>query len=446
MSRRLVVLMAAATLVLAACSAAPTGKAKQVGGAAAATQRHASTAQAAAAGFSAETLWSANNDWEPSVATAPTGSWVYEQTTRYGTKNCAGMKHCIVFRASSDGGATWGADRVMCATCAGVQAQNDPVLKVGTDGTVYDVWMNDWDVVFAKSADHGATWSTPVNFRTAVGTKFTDKPWLAISPSGQDVYVAFNASDSYIASSHNYGATFAAPVRTNADALYWFAEGGAVAPNGTVYFSESAENQNATGAVKLAALTSTNGGTSWTTTWLDTSQQQPACTAKSCGADFFAAQASVAVDSTGTAMVAYTKNAAAGAPQSLYEVTSTNGTTWSAPVALASGATKVGATDPVAVAGTAAGDFRVAWMDDRNGASAFDVWYGRTTNGGAAWTSPVRLSAATSGAPYKTAAGFAFPYGDYFSMATSAAGTTYAIWGEGPSYVGPGGTWSASGS
>jgi hypothetical protein len=145
-------------------------------------------------------------------------------------------------------------------------------------------------------------------------------------------------------------------------------------------------------------------------------------------------------------MLAYTKNSTAGSPQALYAATSTNGTTWSAPVALASGATRVGAVDPVAAAGPTAGDFRVGWMDDRNGATAFNVWYVRTTNGGAAWTTPLRLSTATSGAPYKTAAGFAFPYGDYFSMAVNPAGTAYAIWGEGPNYVGPGGTWSASGT
>ena len=59
--------------------------------------------------------------------------------------------------------------------------------------------------------------------------------------------MAFNSSDSYVVASHNAGASFSARVKTNSDSLYWFAEGGAVAPNGTVYFSESAENQNATG-------------------------------------------------------------------------------------------------------------------------------------------------------------------------------------------------------
>jgi hypothetical protein len=432
-------------LVVTSCSASHA-KAKQGGKAGRSAGGVVKAAPLAPTGFPTEALWSSANDWEPNVAAAPGSSWVYEQTTRYGAKNCAGMKHCIVFRSSSNGGAAWSKDTVMCSTCSGIQAQNDPVMKVGTDGTIYAVWMNDWDVVFSKSSDHGATWSTPIDFRTITGLKFTDKPWIAISPSGQDVYVAFNSSDSYVAASHNYGASFSAPVKANSDTLYWFAEGGAVAPNGTVYFSESAENQNATGPVKLAVLSSTNGGSSWTTTFVDSSQQQPACTVKTCPADFYGAQASIGVNASGTAMVVYTKNSTSGGPQGIYEATSSDGVNWSARAPLASGATKVGATDPVVTAGPTSGDFRVAWMDDRNGASAFNVWYESTPNAGSTWTTPVRLSNASSGAPYKTAAGFAFTYGDYFSMSVSSTGTSYVIWGEGPNYAGPGGTWSSVGS
>lgn len=74
------------------------------------------------------------------------------------------------------------------------------------------------------------------------------------------------------------------------------------------------------------------------------------------------------------------------------------------------------------------------------------MWYRSTTNSGGTWGLTVRLSNLGSGAPYKTASGFAFPYGDYFSMTVNASGKAYVIWGEGPSYGGPGGTWSAAGS
>ena len=45
------------------------------------------------------------------------------------------------------------------------------------------------------------------------------------------------------------------------------------------------------------------------------------------------------------------------------------------------------------------------------------------------------------GAPYKTAAGYAFPYGDYFGIAVDAESRTHLIWGEAAGYSGSGGVW-----
>ena len=95
-------------------------------------------------------------------------------------------------------------------------------------------------------------------------------------------------------------------------------------------------------------------------------------------------------------------------------------------------------------AGPAAGDFRVVWQDSRN-AGAWNTWYRRTTSGGATWSTQVRLSDVTGGANYKTANGYAFPYGDYMDIAVTASGTNVVIWGEGEDYVGPGGTWFTRG-
>ncbi len=401
---------------------------------------------AAAAGWTSEQVWSTtNNDWEPSVAAAPGSSWIYEATTRYGgPKACNSCpRTAIIVRSSSDGGATWGLDRFVCA-CKGVKAQNDPELAVAANGTVFMAWLNDYNpgVVLAKSTDHGATWSVPVRVSPSTLT-FSDKPILLVSSSGQDVFVAWNASDSYVSTSHDGGATFAS-VKTNTDGLYWFAEGGSIAPNGSVLFAESAENQNATGPIQLSLLRSTNGGTSWTTIAIDTSQEQVPCTARSCIPDFFGAQANVAVDATGKVLVLYTANGVARAPQDLYVRSSAdNGTTFGARQEVAQNAGNAGF--PVIDAGSSAGDFRIAWQDDRNGAGAWNTWYRQTTNGGSTWAPQIRLSDATGGAPYKTASGYGFPYGDYFDLDVTSTGTNVVAWGEGPSYIGPGGTWFARG-
>ena len=455
MHRRFAVTLLCLVAITAACSSTPKDRGSGEKGDADQAVRPARIAAASelgnamaapikrapAPGWQSETLWSAtNNDWEPSVATDPSSSWVYQATTRYGgPKACTGCPDpAIIVRASSDGGATWGADRFICA-CKKTKAQNDPVLAVATTGVVYAVWMNDYNpgVVFAKPSDHGVTWTAPISVK-GNGLSFTDKPWLAISPNGQDVYVAFNSSDSYVVASHNGGTSFSARVKTNSDTLYWFAEGGAVAPNGAVYFSESAENQSATGPVKVAVLKSTNGGTSWTTTFVDTSQQQPPCTVPSCGADFFAPSASLDVDAAGTILLAYSANGVAQVNKTMYVRTSTDGITWSARSDIGQNAGDNGF--PSVEAGPTAGDFRVAWQDSRN-AGAWNTWYRRTTNGGSTWAAQVKLSDATSGAPYKTSNGYTFPYGDYLDIAVNASGTNLVIWAEGPNYVGPGGTW-----
>jgi len=104
------------------------------------------------------------------------------------------------------------------------------------------------------------------------------------------------------------------------------------------------------------------------------------------------------------------------------------------------GSGTAGAAFPAAAAG-GAGDFRLYFMDDRNGAASWSVWFVRSTNGGGTWSTPALLSDATAGASYISAKGFAQPYGDYGQLAVRADGGTIAVWGEGVSYTGPGNTW-----
>lgn len=419
----------------------------------------ASAAGAATAGhrgFSAERLWGPHNDWEPNIAADPSSPWLYQMTTQYGgARVCRPrMSHCILFRSSPDRGRTWHTASVMprrqcppARSCRLAQWQNDPVLAVSSSGVIYAAWMNQWDVTFARSRDHGRTWTGLHDFRRALGASFTDKPWIAISPSGRDMYVAFNRSDSYISASHDYGRTWATPVRTNTDGRYWFAEAGAVAPDGHVYFAESAEHQDAKGDIRLAVLSSANGGTSWRARFLARSQQQPRCPVKDCPNDFYGAQIALAIDSAGTIMAAYAASSAAQAPMRLDEITSADGgRSWTAPHSLGARATVVGADFPKVAAGPRPGDFRAAWEDDGNGAGAWNVWYRATTNGGASWSRAARLSDRGSGAPYKSRAGFRFPYGDYFGITVDRHGTSYLTWSEGMSYAGPGGTWWAHGN
>jgi hypothetical protein len=53
----------------------------------------------------------------------------------------------------------------------------------------------------------------------------------------------------------------------------------------------------------------------------------------------------------------------------------------------------------------------------------------------------VNISDASTGAEYKSAAGFQEFYGDYGEIAITSAGKTTGVWGEGFSWTGPGGAW-----
>jgi BNR repeat-like domain len=397
--------------------------------------------------FNVERIWKRGvDDWEPALATDPSSSRVYQMTTRYG-----GPRACptcpdpaMVIRMSRDHGETWGPDRFVCA-CPGVDGQHDPQVEVAMDGRVYAVWMNDFTpgAVFARSSDHGRTWTEPVELLGAL--RWTDKPILAISKTGRHVYVAFNMSDSYFVASHDFGRTFSSPVKSNRDGLYYFAGGGAVAPGGAVYFSETAYAQNNRGPVNILVIRSTNGGRTWTQTVVDVAEEQPPCTVPGCPRAFFGPQAALAIDRDKVVMVAYNANSSTRAPQRLYVRTSTDGVNWSERIDVGEGHEGANAAFPALAAGQVAGDFRLGWQDDRNGARAWNTWFRRTVDGGARWTETVRLSDRPRGTHYKSADGYRLPYGDYFEIGVDPSGLSHVIWGEGPHYTGPGSNWYTQG-
>lgn len=412
----------------------------------------ATAAAAPKRGFALEQLFSSGNDWEPDVATDPSSSYVYMVTTGLEAKACQQCSQpSIIYRVSPDGGATWGPVGFVCGlecrsnNIAGPW-QFDPVVRVSNDGTVYVVWLDNWNPgpQLSKSSDHGQTWTRPVIAGNS-GSGWADKPWMAISPDGKDVYVAFNHGDPYISVSHDYGQTFTTPLRLtpSTNKLFYYPESGVVAPDGSVYFSMSVETAFGDGPVQLVVVKSTDQGASWTINPVDSSQESPGCSLPSCITDEYQAQIVMDVDSAGTLMVAYMKNTQAGQAKVFYSRTSTDGVLWSAPTLV----NNVGDSNfPVIVHGPSSGDFRVVWQDDRNGPSAWNTYYKRTTNGGRTWSNEVLLSGLGSGAPYKSPDGYQFPYGDYFGIATDRAGTNYVIWGEGTGRSTTGGSWFTSGT
>jgi BNR repeat-like domain len=397
-------------------------------------------------GWRGEHLWRpGTDDWEPAVAGRPGSSSVYMLTTRYGGRPAC--KHscpdpAIRLRASQDGGRHWGRDRYLCR-CRGSRAQYDPQIEMSANGSLYAAWLDGFTpgATFARSDDGGRSWTKPVHVDGRLA--WSDKPIVAVSDDGKDVYIAFNGptnGDAYVAVSHDRGDHFGQPVPVEMNKRYHFAGGGFVAPDGTVAFGQTSYNQESTGSVRVLATTSVDGGRTWRNVQVDRMAKQPDCVSKGCPKDFYGPQAAMAGDSRGRLLILYNGPSRRNGHERVYARTSSDrGRSWSARKRISP--KHVNAAFPAAIGGSA-GDFRVWYMDDRRGSNdRWNVWFRRSTDGGRDWSKSVRISDASRGTAYIRPTGFLQPYGDYGELAIIQHDQTFAVWGEGVSYKGPGGTW-----
>jgi len=411
---------------------------------------------AAAPGWFSEMVASGQDDWEPAVAVDPgNASLVYQLITRYtGPKPCGNCKlPAMLLRRSINGGATWLPDQWLKPSS---KSQYDPQIRVDITGTVHAAFLNGTTPgsTYMRSTDHGVTWSAGVDW-SGQGRKpqWNDHPWLGVSRDGNHVYIGFNSSDSYVVVSHNGGLTFPnPPLKMNTDSRYYFNQGVAISQaNGNIAYmatSDFTSGNTYNGDANIRVWKTTNGGTSWTQTLIDTSRDVPGCPwAAGCYTGFLGSTPNMAIDSAGKLLIAYHVNSTPLAAEQMYIRTSTDGVTWTPRLQISAASSTVHNAFPsVAAHPTVAGDFRVVWQDDRQQSqTGWNTWYRRTTNGGTSFTTEIRLSDLTSGAPYKNANGYTFPYGDYLDLQVGPDGTNHVHWGEGASYTGPGGCWYARG-
>ena len=389
-------------------------------------------------GFDSERAWSGKDDWEPCIAVDPRDGTVYQLTTRFETFNPK-----IAIRRSDDAGATWALDTLIPDTGTD---QNDPQIAVARDGTVYVVWLDHWMTRLIKSSDRGVTWTPPVDVNIPPPQN-SDHGWLTISPNGKHVYVGYNWSHSYIAVSHDFGQTFEPPVKTNNDSRSWFHSGAVANKEGEVYLGAVDYRGTLLGRSHINVLRSIDRGKTWTTQRIDTSEQAPDCDwAAGCYQGFLGPFTGIAMDSDSNLLLVYNLGLVPDAPQRIYVRSSVDGVNWSERIPISSHDVSNHNAFPCVAAGPNPGDFRVVWQGTIHGNErSWNTWYRRTLDGGMTWSDPVRLSDRSSGAPYKHAGGYLFPYGDYLGLAVAPDGLAHVVWGEGRSWVGPGSTWATSG-
>ncbi len=395
-------------------------------------------AVAAAPGWAGETIVGAGNTWEPHIAADPGAPYVYAIYNDFsGSRSCNTCPSpYMVVRASANNGATFGPEVRLCS-CAHVSWQYDPVIQVATTGTVFAVWMNEYTIVFSRSVDHGATWSAPLKVSAKISS---DKPWFGISPDGTDIYIAWakgTGGDLYEAHSHSGGTTFSAPqmIGTQPNSHYYYPNGFAVPSAGVAVLSASlypGSSRQTSGSITITTFRTANGGTTWTRSNVDT-------VASSVDFDT-SSTTTLAGDAAGTLVMEYSGATVAGGNGHIYVRRSTDGgLNWSARTELTPAIGGGNASFP-AIDGGGAGQFRLTWMEQRAG--WWNVYHRGSSDGGMTWTAEEDISDVSGGAAYKTATGFASPYGDYDGVAITNTGTTVSISAQGASFgAGPGNVW-----
>jgi hypothetical protein len=249
---------------------------------------------------------------------------------------------------------------------------------VPNTGAAYSAFLN-WDrhngfsTVFTKSTDHGQTWTEPVHVYDNVS--WTDKAEITSSASG---------------TSTSPGTGRKAATSTSAS------------PRQGRDLGERRRGEGAPGRVLRRR-------------WLLS--------------EFYTGQTSVVGDAPGHLVFAYEGPTTDAGPQRVYVSTSTNGgRTWSAGAPLSEASEN--ATQP-RLASAGGGNVRIWYMETAgHDPDAWNVWYRSSSNGGASWSSPVKISdAPASAAGYIGDDGFAEIYGDCGEIAVTNTGKTVAIWG-----------------
>ena len=377
--------------------------------------------------------------WEPSIAADRYGH-VYSLIPDF-PPSCKGCPSSTAYLVvSGNNGTSWSAPRVIAdpgSEQIDVQIKVDPV-----DGkTVYASWLqNNKSVIeVAKSTDFGQTWTTAIANSTNAGT---DKDILAVR--GNDVYVAYDHSQTvWCSSSHDGGQTWTS-VKVNANAQFGWSltGGGTVDPAGNVYFAWDGYTRNgqAKGPVNLYVTKSSDGGRTWASTLLDMSSSPPDCSAFGCGWAFLGPGIAMTSDAAGHLYVLWNSGTMDGGPERMYFSTSADhGSTWSPKADVSLAPPGVDHAFPSVAAG-AAGDIRIAWMDQRN-EPHWNIYYRSSTNGGSTWSGETVLSSYVAGYSYIFTDGFRFPFGDYFDMDIDNQSHTQTAWAEGYNWLTPGNVW-----
>ena len=332
----------------------------------------------------------------------------------------------VAYARSVDGGATWSANALKGTTAPGLE-QSDPWLVLDAAGGLhyasleYSSDNSISGVTVTSSADGGRTWSGPVQADDRGG--FADKEAMTSDGSGTLYLVYDDVLGPDYATSESIDLLITRSVDGGAT---WSPTVSVTGAPGNILGPVVAARPD--GRVVVAwwnlaagdvlASASTDRGATWTPAVRVNAVPGSAVWVNS---SWETAMPSIAQDASGRLYVAWA-DLGAGTRDILVSRSDDGGATWSSSVRVNDVATGDQWMPSLVV--DPRGTVHAAWLDGRTG--AWNAEYANSTDGGLTWSANVRVS--TAG----TSLGFARP-GDYLALAADANGTAYVAWTDGRS-------------
>ncbi|MBI4557822.1 MAG: carboxypeptidase regulatory-like domain-containing protein [Candidatus Hydrogenedentes bacterium] len=390
-------------------------------------------------------------DESPGLATDGAGNWVAAWDSNDSLGGTIGTDYDVLVVRSTDNGVTW-TDAVPLNTNAATDSGADQAVEVTTDGA--GNWVAAWDsndslggtigtdadILVARSANNGATWTNPAALNTNAATDSgadrdpqvtTDGAgnWVAVWQSNDSLGGTIGTDqDILVSRSTDNGATWTAPVPLNTNAATDFGDDYVpqVTTDGAGNWAAVWGSVDSLGGTigtdfDILVARSTDKGATWTS-------PAPLSTnaATDSGLDY---RPEVTTDKAGNWVAVWWSNDSLGGTigtddDILVARSTDNGATWTNPAPLnTNAATDSWADGDPQVTTDGAGNWVAVWIswDDLGGTIGTDgdVLVARSTDSGTTWTDPAPLNtnaATDSGIDYSP------------KVTTDGAGNWVAVW------------------
>lgn len=304
-----------------------------------------------------------------------------------------------------------------------------PQIATDSNGTIYMAWEDDTatnsNILFCRSTDGGATFSTPINISNTSGFSFNPRLAVGIAGNVNVVWEDDTPGNTVVMFSHstNAGVTFTTPINLSNDSADSGSQQIAADTTGNIYvvwehdsldlgifFSRSTDG-GATFSAPLVLSTNASGSFSpqiavglsgnITVVWEDDAQLTSDVSfshSSNHGANFSVPEslslhignsgsAQIATDANGNIDVVWINNSPGNFD--IFFSRSADGITFSAPKDISNAS---GLAQNPQIALDAKGNINVMWQDNTPPDSNSDIYFARSADGGVTFSNPLNIS------------------------------------------------------